>query len=50
MISVLLLAIFLPSTSSFAFELGARAIDWFSLPDGRVGVNEGGVAGRTIGV
>jgi hypothetical protein len=48
MIQVLFLALFLSSTSSFAFEPGARGIYGFPSLDGSVQVGEGGVVGTTI--
>ncbi|MBW1828948.1 MAG: hypothetical protein JRI74_05960 [Deltaproteobacteria bacterium] len=48
MIQVLFLTLFLSSTSSFAFEPGARGIYGFPSLDGSVQVDEGGVVGTTI--
>jgi hypothetical protein len=48
MIQVLFLALFLSSTSSFAFEPGARGIYGSPSLDGSVQVDEGGVVSTTI--
>lgn len=47
-IPVLFLTLFLSSTSSFAFELGARGIYWFPSLDGSVRVDAAGVVGTTV--